>query len=783
MTFLAALSFITVISATNLVPNGDFESGMQGWGSLWTRDAGVGSVSIDNDVVHTGNNSARIEHSGAQDWSFNPGVNFDVRNGDFFILDGWIKITGTGNAEICVITRDENDEVIEWSYAGQNLSGDQDWNHLTSRFFVPHNVQKIYPRIIGHGPATVWIDDFKLTKEGNISDFRSDLPDIINFKNALISVDLEVETGILKVKDSRTSQIWEQQPYHDMMVLKSAEVNEDRLDTTWFYAQTGADVNVTFAIAQSRPELLLTITGAGDLPGSLSFPNPFVTDKESYLVIPMNEGISYPVDDLTINTGRLIGYGGHGICMGFWGATDGAAGHMAILETADDAAIRITRINDLLCVAPEWDSQKGKFGYPRRIRYVFFDKGGHVAMCKRYRAHAQETGIFKTLAKKREENPNVDLLIGAVNVWCWDGALSYVNEMQQLGIERILWSHRESPNNIQQMNQRNVLTSRYDIYQDLMNPDYFQYLNGVHPDWTTDGWPDDIMLDKNGDWRRGWEVTGKDGKKYPCGVLSDCKALDYARPRISNELQTHAYRSRFIDTTTASPWREDYHPDHPMTRSESRFWKMELLRLVSEEMKLVCGSETGHDAAVPFAHYFEGMLSLGPYRVPDAGRHIQDIWDEVPERVAKFQLGHDYRLPLWELVYHDCVVAQWYWGDYNNKLPSLWDKRDLFNILYATPPMFMFNKAIWNENKDRFVQSYKNVCPIVRSVGYSEMTDHRFLTADRSIQQTEFDNGTIITVNFSDAPYTLADGVEISTMNFHVNKSDETQCNKWMQHK
>jgi hypothetical protein len=69
---------------------------------------------------------------------------------------------------------------------------------------------------------------------------------------------------------------------------------------------------------------------------------------------------------------------------------------------------------------------------------------------------------------------------------------------------------------------------------------------------------------------------------------------------------------------------------------------------------------------VPFVHHFEGMLSLGPYRVPGAGRWMSEIWTEVPAGVAKFQLGHDYRPPLWELVYHDCVVAQWCWGDYNN---------------------------------------------------------------------------------------------------------------------
>jgi hypothetical protein len=135
--------------------------------------------------------------------------------------------------------------------------------------------------------------------------------------------------------------------------------------------------------------------------------------------------------------------------------------------------------------------------------------------------------------------------------------------------------------------------------------------------------------------------------------------------------------------------------------------------------------------------------------VPDAGRDMRRIWDEVPPRVAKFQLGHEYRLPLWELVYHDCVVAQWYWGDYNNKLPALWDKRDLFNALYGTPPMFMFDLALWRKDKDRFVKSYKATCDVARAVGYAEMTDHRFLAKDRSVQQTRFANGVTVTVDFA----------------------------------
>ena len=592
----------------------------------------------------------------------------------------------------------------------------------------------------------------------------------LSVSNAAISVTLETDDGTLSVTDKRTGHTWRQKSLTKGKVIQSQKLN-DGIEMTWNQPGLNMNVRTELRLDKDKPEFTLALSAKGNLKWSLGFPHPFVTEPNTYLVVPMNEGISYPVEDKTIKPMWLIAYGGHGICMAFWGVTDGQKGHMAIIETPDDAIIAIKRLDSRLCIAPNWDSQKDNFSYTRRLRYIFFDKGGHVAICKRYRSYAQKAGLLKTLKQKQGENPNVDLLIGAVNVWCWErDALDIVRQMRSFGIERILWSNRRPPQTINAMNEMDgVLTSRYDIYQDLMDPQIVkEKLRGLHPDWTQAAWPKDIMLDKNGDWRKGWNVRGKDGNMYPCGVLCDKQALKYARQRVPEELKTHPYRCRFIDTTTASPWRECYHPDHPMTRSESRHWKMELLRFICEEMKLVTGSETGHDAAVPYVHYLEGMLSLGPYRVPDAGRNMIKAWDEVPELVEKFQVGHKYRLPLWELVYHDCVVAQWYWGDYNNKLPALWDKRDLFNILYGTPPMFMFNRQIWKKDEARFVQSYKNVCPVAGAVGYAEMNDHCFLTPDRNVQQTTFANGITVTVNFGDKPYRLPDGKEVEPMGYYV---------------
>jgi hypothetical protein len=589
-------------------------------------------------------------------------------------------------------------------------------------------------------------------------------------ENATIAVSLDPADGTLSVLDKRTGQPWRQKPAGQGKIV-SATATRGGIAAIWHDAATNLDVDVVMKVSESDPEFTLSLSANGPLRRSLRYPHPLVTEAGTYLVVPMNEGISYPVDDQTVETRTLIAYGGHGICMPFWGATDGQRGYMAVLETPDDAAIQIGRIEGKLCVAPVWEGQKGNFGYARKLRYVFFDQGGHVAMCKRYRAYAKETGLLKTLEEKRREDPNVDLLLGAVNVWFWErDALGMVREMKASGIERILWSNRADPDVIRAMNAIDgVLTSRYDIYQDLMDPEVVKtQLRNAHSDWTQDAWPQDIMRDEKGDWRKGWQVRGRDGQMYPCAVLCDRQALPYAARRVPAELQTHPYRCRFIDTTTASPWRECYDPNHPLTRGESRHWKMELLRYMSQDLHLVTGSETGHDAAVPFVHYFEGMLSLGPYRVPDSGRQMQRIWDEVPELVARYQLGHRYRLPLWELVYHDCVVAQWYWGDYNNKLPSLWDKRDLFNALYGTPPMFMFSRTFWEQNKDRFVRSYRDVCTVARAVGYAEMTDHQFLTPDRSVQQTRFANGVVVTANFGDQPFRLPDGTEIAPLSRHV---------------
>jgi hypothetical protein len=67
----------------NLVANGGFEEAEQGrasgWAQLWTREPACGQAALDKEVRHGGDYSVRIEHTGAQDWSFSSEKRLDVK--------------------------------------------------------------------------------------------------------------------------------------------------------------------------------------------------------------------------------------------------------------------------------------------------------------------------------------------------------------------------------------------------------------------------------------------------------------------------------------------------------------------------------------------------------------------------------------------------------------------------------------------------------------------------------------------------------------------------------
>ncbi len=721
----------------------------------------------------------RLTHTGSLDWSFGGFGKVKVRPGDRCRLACRAEVNGDPallKFNLSAILYDAAGNPLQWVFAPKMFNRPGECENI---FIVPFGVAEIEPRLMGNGPMAVSVDQVNFEILGNLLEGREPVAgnNVLRGKGFELTVDQQ--HGGVTLLDTVTGRKWEPVASPLGVLVASVKLADGKMSVEFMQPSDCSRRVAVFAAEPDKPEFTVTVSGDGEMESSLDYPPAFATAPGDRLIVPMNEGMGFPVEEDHPGLGRLIAYGGHGICMAFFGVVADAsgAGWMCILETPDDAAMNGFRDSKKMWTAgPSWDGQKRRFGYDRVARYVLLDKGGHVAMCKRYRDYAKQIGKLKTFTDKVKQRPVLDRLLGAVNIWTWEkDRLGLLGELREAGIDRILWSGDGSEAEVKAMSEMpQVLVGRYDIYQDIYYPEQQRKLGREGPGLNSEAYPHDVNWTgpTSNEWRRAWGVKAKDGSWTYCATMCDRQAVKYERIRVSEELKRKPYNTRFIDTTVASPWMECWNPAHPMTRSDSRHWKMELLRVLGDEFGLVVGSETGHDASVPYCDYYEGMLSVAPYRVPDSGRNIAKIWDEVPDKVAKYQVGERYRLPLWELVYHDCVCAHWYWGDYNNKLPKLWRKRDLFNALYGTVGMFMFNRGQWEQDKDEFVASYKIFSPIARATGYSEMTDHRLLTPDRSVQQTIFADGTEVTVNFGEKPFKLKDGGEIGALDYRVRKHE-----------
>ena len=559
---------------------------------------------------------------------------------------------------------------------------------------------------------------------------------------------------LFTVRDKRTDRLWEQTPATNVVVIDSKQTPHG-FDLS---LQVDSICDVIFArirLHPSKPELGVTIEGEGAMPSNIGFPAPFLSCKGDLLILPVSEGMSYPVDDANVKPHTYHDLtAGKDLSMPWTGIMEPqGAGMMMAVETINDAWLWVPRRKGLLAIGPGWRSEKGQFGYARRVGYAFFSEGGYVAMCGRYRAFAEEQGLVKTLREKREENPNVDPLVGAANLWWMDGwkadPVELCREMQKLGMERILFSDQRSRYDTRAMNEMGILTGRIDSYHDSMDPAIVaSSFDHPNQNWVQEAWPNGLVIGADGEHKAGFPYRDRDGRLRIPGWVCDIPAPGYAQKRIQEDQSHHPRTARFLDTTACDEWNECYHDDHPMTRTDSRNWRMELLRRVNAE-GLIVGTEQGHVAALHHAHYFEGMMSLFPYRVDPHTDHRGQMIDEVPDYIERFQVGHEWRLPLWELCFHDCVVSTWYWHDYSNKFPRVWRKRDLWNALYGTVPMYLFTKiAAWERCKQSVARSYQTATLVARATGYEQMTSHEWLTDDHSAQRTEFANGVAVTVDF-----------------------------------
>jgi len=586
--------------------------------------------------------------------------------------------------------------------------------------------------------------------------------------NDRLRVSVEAGAGALSVLDKGSGHLWEQAP-------KTAEGGEGRFRKVRptergieFEADYGSGEHTSVALrvslALDGPDMTVEADTA-DRTARIEYV-PFLAalvldDTSGAVVVPTDgNGHLYPLERGQVPADWwAVG----DMDMPWIGVCDleKGFGYMIIADTSDDAAFwleaRQAGGREVWAPRVAWQSSMGEFRYPRRLTYHFSSRGGYVALAKRYRRYVSEHGLLLTLAEKRRRNPNVARLYGAPDIW-GDASIGFARAAKAAGVAKMLL-HGSSPSGeMKEINDFGYLTSCYDNYTDVLPVEPGKGIDGSH-----EVLPDRAVLQSDGERMKAWLTM--EGQQF----MKRCPTfwVPTARVVVPQALAASPYLGRFVDVTTAEGLYECYDPKHPLTRGEKRQCGVDLLAYVSS-LGLVVGGEHGKWWGVPQLDYVEGMMSGGSTSWP-AGYLIRPkskdqkfkapggweypSWDQYEQ----WGIGHERRVPLWELVFHDCVVTTWYWGDSSDFLleaaPEVTAKKNAFNILYGTIPMMWSDREeSWVQNRKGFLRSYRNTCKLHEAVAEAEMVSHEFVTADRAVQRTRFSDGTEVVVNFGEKP-------------------------------
>ncbi len=589
-----------------------------------------------------------------------------------------------------------------------------------------------------------------------------------------LDVQFDDQALSLTVRDNRCNKTWVQDSFKDEYSIAkiSQKGNSLTFDLKGNFPLT---VNITLSDVS---DLIFSLTAAEKtVMDDLMFPPAFKTpDVNHYVLMTDGEGMLLPVDnrDYPLGINNIYSMAG-GLCMPWLGITDKKfeTGYIAILDTPNDAAFRSFHDGDLITFEPVWHSTLGKFGYSRKVIYHFFDKGGYVAQCKKYRDYAWKKNDVITLKENQEKFPAMEKMIGAVRMYVWDQArqVSFAKEMKKSGINKafILWDPNHTPYPVvgydDSLKELGYASGVQDLWRDIHPEDTITLPDSLDPTFLRRPhfpglYPEITVKKKDGT----VDKTSFGSHVCPKAILPLIPSL-----RADKEYSLYPHEGWFVDVYLSKDLFECYDKNHPLTRTQYKQAVADIYKLFSDRYHAYTGGEWGADWAVSKVVFADGMMTLhSTWFGSDAYKrgtiyYVGDWGDARPsimistctatDEYLKYSINEYTRVPLYELVYHDAIVTSWRWEDSNHKMPELWWKKDLFNVLYGTPPLWSIDRELWRKYKLTFIESYKNVLPWIQKVGYDELVSHKFITNDHKVQESDFSGGKKVIVNFGDTDY------------------------------
>jgi hypothetical protein len=592
-----------------------------------------------------------------------------------------------------------------------------------------------------------------------------------------LEIRFDDQTALFSVTDKRCHKVWEQNTLTGNFKVEKTVQNGNSLA---IFLSGKYNFEVEFLLEENASLEIVLKADEKMAVEDFEFPSAFKTpDKNHFILMTDGEGLLLPASDTEYPMSKGITYyTGGGLAMAWMGVVDNnlESGYMAILETPYDAGLRTRRENGLVTFSPVWMPSMGKFGYSRKVAYHFFDKGGYVAQAKTYRKYIWEKNQVASLKEKQKRFPAMEKMLGGVHIYVWDKArnIDFAKELKSSGIEKalFLWDANHTPypepGFDNQLKELGYATGGYELFTDLKTRDtaFYEY-------------------DFNGPMRFAHTVyPGKfnqlaarksDGKTY-FNQFGHTTCPEAVRPeiyrKVEAKLKEFQHETYFLDVYQANGVFECYSEEHPLTREQFCQAVIKNHRIMEDKYNQYLGGEWGAEYVNAHVAYVHGMMTLqrtwwGSGIEKKGTIYYTGDWRSNPRptqmvgtRVAndtylKYSINEYTRIPLYELVYHDAVVTSWRWEDGNHHTPEIWWKKDLFNILYGSAPLWNLDRERWEEYKYTFIESYKNVCPWLQQIATDELVSHRFVSADHKVQESVFSSGKKVLVNFGDADFEL----------------------------
>ncbi|MGB2866609.1 MAG: glycoside hydrolase, partial [Sedimentisphaerales bacterium] len=277
-------------------------------------------------------------------------------------------------------------------------------------------------------------------------------------------------------------------------------------------------------------------------------------------------------------------------------------------------------------------------------------------------------------------------------------SIKMLNRFKENGFDRMRlcldgWEGIEKrPAVAEQANRMGYLFGTYDSYHSIHDPS----TRGTDDTWTTAQFDRELfetgpIVRRDGKKRGGFKGTGF--------KLSPIAARSYVEKRVRENMKNVPYNYYFIDCDAYGEVYDDYSPLHRTSQADDVRARIDRLAWIRDTFGLVVGSEGGSSYAAGVIHVAEGMFGpvfgwgdpdmkdrdsdyyLGQYYPPDGPKvFVKQV--PMKEQYQYFYYDPRFRLPLYEIVFHDSVVTTHQWANGSLKYSNVLDTVALTELLY-----------------------------------------------------------------------------------------------------